>query len=76
MHPLILDAGSIKTSELESKISDLTRKYFMTHNYELQTQMSAMLDVYKEELARRQHDEWERVMESRNKGLDKLINVS
>lgn len=76
MHPLVTDIKSLKNSELDAKVSDLTKKYFMTSNAHLQAQIAAMLDVYKEELAIRQHDEWQRATESRIKGLDKLINVS
>jgi hypothetical protein len=76
MHPLVNDLSTLKTGELESKINDLTKKYFMTSNFEVQCQISAILDSYKEEVGRRQAEEWNKVMESRNKGLDKLINVS
>ena len=76
MHPLIYNLSELKTTELEAKINDLTKKYFMTSNYELQNQITIMLDAYKEELSNRQREEWNKVMESRNKGLDKLINVS
>lgn len=76
MHPLIINLQDLKTSEIEAKINDLTKKYFMTQNFELQSQISNMLDAYKEELSNRQREEWNKVMESRNKGLDKLINVS
>ena len=76
MHPLVNDLSTLKTGELESTINDLTKKYFMTSNFEVQCQISAILDSYKEEVGRRQAEEWNKVIESRNKGLDKLINVS
>lgn len=76
MHPLLINLSELKTTEIEAKINDLTKKYFMTSNYEVQSQIANMLDTYKEELSNRQRDEWNKVMESKNKGLDKLINVS
>jgi hypothetical protein len=76
MHPLITDLSSLKTADIEAKINDLTKKYFMTSNYGIQCQITSALDTYKEELSNRQRLEWDKVMESRNKGLDKLINVS
>ncbi len=76
MHPLVNDLDSLKTTELEAKINDLTKKYFMTANPGMQAQISIVLDTYKEEIGKRQQLEWEKVLESRNKGLDKLINVS
>jgi hypothetical protein len=76
MHPLIGDLSSIKDSELELKISELTRKYFSTHNFDLQHQISMALDTYKAEMAKRQAAAYDKMMNSRNKDLDKLINIS
>ncbi len=76
MHPLIGNLDSLKISELENKINDLTRKYFSTHNFEVQQQIVMALDSYKSELSRRQQEEYNKMMVSRNKDLDKLINVN
>lgn len=66
----------MKDAEIELKIQELTKKYFMSHNYELQHQITMVLDTYKEEMAKRQRETYEKMMNSRNKDLDKLINVS
>jgi hypothetical protein len=76
MHPLVTDLSTIKDPELESKINELTRKYFMTHNPGIQAQIVAVLDSYKEELDKRRRADYEKMMNTRDKGLDKLINVS
>ena len=76
MHPLVNDLSSLKDGEIEAKIQELTKKYFMSHNYELQHQVGMVLETYKEELAKRQQAIYEKMMNSRNKDLDKLINVS
>ena len=76
MHPLVNDLSSIKDPELESKINELTRKYFMTYNPGIQAQIVAVLDSYKEELDKRRRLDYEKMMNTRDKGLDKLINVS
>jgi hypothetical protein len=75
MHPLIGDLSNLKDGELDSKINDLTRKYFATRNFEMQQQIAMALDSYKEELAKRQRDSYEKMLNSRNKNLDKLINI-
>lgn len=75
MHPLIDDLASLKDSELEGKITELTRKYFSTHNPQLQQQIVMVLESYKEELAKRQREAYEKMMQTRNKDLDKLIKV-
>ena len=76
MHPLIGDLSSLKDGEVDSKINDLTRKYFATTNFEVQQQIVMALDTYKEELAKRQRNAYEKMMNTRNKDLDKLIKVS
>jgi hypothetical protein len=76
MHPLVNNLSQLKDSELESKIQELTRKYFSTSNFQVQTQIAMILDTYKEEMATRRAAEYQKMMNSRNKDLDKLINVS
>lgn len=76
MHPLVGDLSSLKDAELENKINDLTRKYFNSKNTEVQNQIVMIMDTYKEELARRRAAEYNKMMSNRDKGLDKLINVS
>jgi hypothetical protein len=74
MHPLVGDLSNIKDSELEQKIFDLTKKYFMTSNFEVQSQMSMVLDSYKTELSKRRQAALEKMLSDKN--LDKLIRVS
>jgi hypothetical protein len=76
MHPLVHDLESLKDSELESKVNDLTRKYFSTNNPDVRHQISMVLDSYKMELDKRRQNAYDKMMNSRNKDLDKLINVS
>jgi hypothetical protein len=76
MHPLAGNLEELKDIELESKISDLTKKYFMTRNPGLQAQMRVMLDSYNEELRKRQQAALAKLMSNRDKSLDKLIRVS
>ena len=75
MHPLSDNLSTLKDNELENKIQELTRKYFMTSNYEVQRQITMLLDLHKQELAQRQAKMWQNQFEKRNKDLDKLINV-
>jgi hypothetical protein len=76
MHPLVNDLENLKESELESKLNDLTRKYFSTNNQDVRYQISMVLDSYKSELGKRRQDAYEKMMNSRNKDLDKLININ
>jgi hypothetical protein len=76
MHPLVTNLDKLKDSELETKINDLTRRYFQTYNPDLQVQISMVLDTYREEMSKRRSAEWQKISDNRNKDLDKLINVS
>jgi hypothetical protein len=76
MHPLVSNLDALKDNELENKINDLTRKYFQTSNPGVQSQISAVLETYKEEMSKRRRIEYEKMMSTRDKGLDKLINIS
>jgi len=76
MHPLGLNFESMKDGELENKMQDLTRKYFMTHNPDLQMQISNLLDAYKAELQTRRSRSWQTEYQNRNKELDNLIKVN
>ena len=76
MHPLVDNLENIKDGEIENKINDLTRKYFMTRNPGVQAQIASVLDTYKEEMNKRRGAEYNKMMNNRDKGLDKLINIS
>ncbi len=77
MHPLVGNLEDLKDQEINAKISDLTKKYFMTHNPSVQSQIANVLDELKNELAVRNARIWQKQMENNsNKGLDKLININ
>lgn len=75
MHPLSGNLSLFKEVELESKIHDLTKKYFLTSNPAIQEQISNLLSDYKLELASRQAKKWQEEYEKRDKDLDSLINI-
>lgn len=74
-HPFEGDLDQFKDSEIEQKLQEITKKYFIAQrlgNRELLTQLSTFVNIYREEL-RKRHLE-------KNKGdldndLDQLINV-
>jgi hypothetical protein len=76
MHPLVYNLSTLKDAELESKIGELGKKYFMTTNFEVQTQISAVMETYKAELTDRRMNEWQKMIDNKEKGLDKLININ
>ncbi len=77
IHPLAEDLNSLKEPELETKIQDLSKKYFMAaNNQAVQQQIILLLDMYKLELQSRRQKLWEDQYQKRDTDLDSLINVS
>jgi len=76
MHPLAGSLENLKDSEIEEKITDLTKKYFMTSNFEVQMQISSLLENYKEEIGKRRQLQLQRLMQKSEKSLDNLVKVN
>lgn len=76
IHPLAEDVTKLKDVEIESKIQDLSRKYWQVRNPNLQYQITMLLDGYHEELKARRLKTWEQQRQTSDKGLDKLININ
>lgn len=75
MHPLLGDLSNLKDSEIENKIEDLTKKYWMTYNPDVKMQIAVVLESYREELINRRL----RVQQNNQKtdiDLDSLIKVN
>lgn len=75
-HPLAEDFGQLKDIEIENRLQDLTKKYWLTNNPQVKHQISTFLEVYKEELNSRRAKALQQQYQSRDKGLDNLIKVS
>jgi len=77
MHPLFdTNIKNLKDSEIESKIAELSRKYFQATNPYLRDQITMLLDDYKNELQIRRFKQWEEQNQKRDTDLDSLINIS
>jgi L-arabinose isomerase len=77
-NPLVDSLKDLTDSEVESKISELSRKYFLaSRNPQLQTQVQTILEMYRLELESRiAHKKIKQDEENGNSGLDNLINIS
>ena len=74
-HPFEGDLSLLKDSEIEDKVSELTKKYFQASRLgkpELLTQISTFLIIYKEELSKRLRAKTQGNMDN---DLDQLIHV-
>jgi hypothetical protein len=73
-HPFEQDLSDLKDSELESKISELSKKYFQAQrlgNAQLLTQIETFIIIYREEMKRRYLTQ----KTDLDNDLDQLINV-
>lgn len=76
MHPLSPDLSKMKETELETKLQELSRRYFQTNNASVQYQITMLIDMYKQELSIRRAKQWQEQTQNLDKDLDNLINVN
>jgi hypothetical protein len=75
-NPLVDSFSTLSDLEVENKISELGRKYFMSRNPQVQMQIASLLDMYKEEMRARRAKAQLAQQQNGNSGLDNLINIS
>tara|TARA_B110000902_G_scaffold163762_1_gene187285 strand:- start:3775 stop:4014 length:240 start_codon:yes stop_codon:yes gene_type:complete len=77
-NPFVDNLSSLSDIEVENKLIELQRKYFMTHNSQVQMQMSSIISMYQEEMSSRRAKQYQQQQQQQNgeKGLDSLINIS
>jgi len=76
IHPLV-DTTDLSDKQLEDKIQELGKKYFMVGGVELKSQVALILNIYKNELQQRRMKNYEEQFEkNKEKGLDNLININ
>jgi hypothetical protein len=74
-HPFQEDFKDLKDSDIEQKLQDLSKKYWIAYkigNKDLLTQIDTFLIIYKQELSKRYI---ERSRDQFNGDFDQLINV-
>ncbi len=74
-HPFEGDLSQLKDNEVEDRLQELTKKYFIaarSGNQELLTQLSTFVTIYKSELSNRFKN---KLHSNQDKDLDQLINV-
>ena len=73
-HPLQQDLTALSDSEVESKLQELSKKYFAAQRMgsrDLLTQLSTFVTIYREELAKRHAQK----LKQADGDLGQLINV-
>lgn len=75
-NPLMPDLREVKDQELENKLHELTKKYWIAArggNGGLAQQILVALESYKDEMRRRQSEQQRALLEKQNKDWDDLI---
>lgn len=75
-NPLVHDFSELTDVEIDQKIVELGRKYWMTHNPEVQAQIHTILEMFKDEARVRQAQALKKSQENNDSDLDSLINIS
>tara|TARA_B000000532_G_scaffold231811_1_gene214050 strand:+ start:523 stop:750 length:228 start_codon:yes stop_codon:yes gene_type:complete len=73
-HPLAEDYKHLSDTELADRMDSLNKKYWMTNNEQVRSQMVLILDELRLEVERRRLSEKE--PQEENKTLDNLIKIS
>lgn len=75
-NPLVDSFENLSDLEVESKVTNLGRKYFMVRNPEVQMQIATLLEMYKEEMRARRARAQLQSQQNGNSDLDSLININ
>ena len=77
-NPLLEDMSSLKDSDLDTRLSDLNKKYNISvrmGNSAVCQQIAIIIEAVRYEIFRRQREATKQLLEKQNKDLDGLINV-
>ena len=79
IHPYVDNLDNLSINELEDKVIELQRKYFLTNNPSVQSQISVIIDIYRDQIQTRHRIDAQRQRDNQQDGdnsLDNLIKVS
>jgi hypothetical protein len=77
-NPLVEDLTHLKDTDLDSKMTDLNKKYSIAMrlgNGSVAMQIAVVLEQLRDEVQRRQIESSKKLLQKQNKDLDDLINV-
>lgn len=75
-NPLVDNFNDLTDSEIEDKISELGRKYFISRNPQVQQQIATVLEMFKDEARSRRAKQYAQQQQSGDSDLDNLIKIS
>jgi hypothetical protein len=75
-NPLVDSFDQLTDTQIDERIQELGRKYWMTRNPDVQGQIAVVLEMFKQEAASRRAKAFQKMQENGDNDLDNLINVS
>ena len=75
-NPLVDNFSSLSDSQIDEKILELSKKYHMSRNLDVQNQIAVILDMFREESRLRSAKQMQKLNNNGDESLDNLINVS
>jgi len=75
MHPLINNLSDLNDTQLETKLSDLNRKYWLATNQDMRFQLAMIIEDYQNELQQRRLKVWKKQQDEMDVDLASLIRV-
>ena len=76
INPFVDNLNDLKDTEIENKIQDLSKKYWMVANPNVKMKIANLLEIYKQEITVRRAQAWDQQNQKRNKDLDNLIQIN
>jgi len=73
-NPLADSFEDLTDSQIQEKVSDLTKRYFQTSNPGLQHQITVMLEMYRQEQTARMYKQ--KQQDEDDPDVDNLININ
>ena len=77
-NPLLEDLTTLKDTEIESRMTELNKKYNIAMrmgNGAIGQQIAVVIEALREESVRRQYEASKKLLSKQNKDLDGLINI-
>lgn len=75
-NPHVDSFDQLTDTEIDSKIQELGRKYWMTKNPQVQEQIAVLLEMYREEAHLRRARQYQKIQDDDDSDLDSLININ
>lgn len=75
-NPLVDDMSDLTDTQVDEKVSELSKKYFQTKNAQLRSQVASIYEMYTAEAHSRRARAYQQEANKDDNDLDNLININ